>query len=423
MSATCIITLVVLVSVIIIGCTTSINLGLLGLIGAYVCGVLVAGMPAMAVINTWPIALMFQAMCILIFFSFATNNGSLELLANKIVYQFRKVPYLIPLVLFLTLALVAAMGAGAGTIFILAVPVCMVAKKVNMHPVLTALTMISGINSGAWFLTGSDGIMANAGFAPEDLAALGGALSWNYLKTGIAIFVLGYIVFRGWKCTALVVEKPAPFSALQKKTLVVTAIMVLVYVVPTLLSLASDNAVIDLIASKCNVAFIALIFTLIAVLMKIGTFDEAVKSVPWNTFIVVCGMGMLISVCVSVGLIDVLSGVISSNVSDAALPYVLTVIGGVMSLFTATMGVVLPTMYPIINALTATTVVPATLMVSALTLGSGYMGISPFSNMGAMTYNATPEEDKKKMFVSLFVAVAFSLVVILLMIALKIVAA
>ena len=426
MSTACIISLIVLIAIIVIGMVFNINLGLLGIIGAYICGCFLAGMQPMALINTWPITLMFQGMCALMFFSFATNNGALELMATKVVNKFGKMPYLIPVVLYVILAVIAAMGVGAGVVFFMAVPVCIIAKKIHMKPTLTAITMISGINTGAWFITGNDGILASgilasAGFAAEDLSALSVCLGKNYIIAGIFIFILGYIIFGGWKCTALEEQEIADFTPKQKQSLILTFIMVLVYVVPTLLNLIVDNTFVALVAGKLNIAFVAIIFTLIGVLMKLDTFDNAVKSVPWNTFMVVCGMGMMISVCVEVGLIESVSAIISANVSDAILPYVLTITGGVMSLFTATIGVVLPTMYPVINALTATTSVSAGLMISALTLGSGFMGISPFSTMGAMTLNAVEEEDKQSMFVSLFIAVVFSLAVILLLTALHII--
>ncbi len=117
---------------------------------------------------------------------------------------------------------------------------------------------------------------------------------------------------------------------------------------------------------------------------------------------------------------DVLSSFISNNVDPAWVPSVLALSAGCMSLFTATISVVLPTFYPIAFSLAETMSISPALMVSALTIGSGMAGISPFSTMGAVTYSVIGEEDKQKVFVSeiFTVLLAFALVQVCILIGL-----
>ena len=139
---------------------------------------------------------------------------------------------------------------------------------------------------------------------------------------------------------------------------------------------------------------------------------QMIETIPWMALITVGGMGTFINVCAELGVVDVLSSFISNNVPAALVPSVLALSAGCMSLFTATISVVLPTFYPIACTLAQTLSISPSLMVSALTIGSGMAGISPFSTMGAVTYSVIQEEDKQKVFVRQFFTVILAFVVV-----------
>lgn len=413
MTTTCIITLIVLVLAVVIGCAFDINLGVLGVVGAYICGVLIAGMKPRAVMNEWPTVLMFQMIFIVLFYSYAKQNGTLDLMARKIIYLARNHAYLIPIALFLVCALIAALGGGAiSTVIIMCIPVYSVAKETKINPIFAAVIILTGINAGAW-RTGHDGIvatglMASAGFSAEEANLYSNILLKNYIIISVFIFALAYIIFKGWKCRPLTADKPEPFNKKQKINIVLIVIMVLLYVVPMALSVVISNPVINYLSSNLDMAFLGAVFSLLCIVFKLGDTKEVIKSLPWGTLIVVCGMGMLINVCVDVGLVDAMSNYVASNVSEGLMPVLMGLIAGVMSLFTATIAVVLPTFYPFIHSLTETVSISPALLISAVTICSGFTGISPFSLIGAMCYSACEPEDKKKLFVGLIAVAAAS---------------
>lgn len=421
MTTTCIITLIVLVLAVVIGCAFDINLGVLGVVGAYICGVLIAGMPTRAVISEWPTVLMFQMIFIVLFYSYAKMNGTLELLARKIIYLARNHAYLIPVALFLVCALVAALGGGAiSTVIIMCIPVYSVAKQTKINPIFAAIIILTGINAGAW-RTGHDGIvasglMASAGFSSEEVTLYSNILLKNYIIISVFIFAVAYIVFRGWKCSPLTADQPEPFNSKQKINIVLIVVMVLLYVVPMALSVVMSNPVIDYLSARLDMAFLGAVFSLLCIIFNLADTKEVIKSLPWGTLIVVCGMGMLINVCVKVGLVDAMSAYVASNVSERLMPSFMGLISGVMSLFTATIAVVLPTFYPLIYSLSETVNISPALLISAVTICSGFTGISPFSLIGAMCYSACENEDKKKLFVGLIALAAICFVVAIIFI-------
>ena len=72
----------------------------------------------------------------------------------------------------------------------------------------------------------------------------------------------------------------------------------------------------------------------------------------------------------------------------------------------------LPTFYPIAYSLAGSMGISPALMVSAISIGSGMSGISPFSSMGAVTYSVVGEKDKKAIFTSEILTVAIAYLVV-----------
>ena len=117
--------------------------------------------------------------------------------------------------------------------------------------------------------------------------------------------------------------------------------------VPTILGNFIDSAALDFINARLNLFTLACVFTLLCLILKLSDMKQMLDTVPWMALITVGGMGTFIKVCTELGVVDVLSSFISNNVDPAWVPSVLALSAGCMSLFTATISVVLPTFYPI----------------------------------------------------------------------------
>lgn len=417
MSAPCVIALIVLVLIVVIGIRLNINLGVLGLVSAYICGSVIGGLPANSILGMWPISVMTQVICIMLFFGVAMTNGAFKAAADKLIYAGRGAAPLIPLLLYISIFIVAAIGTGSTAVYIMALPIYLVAKQTKMKPGFIPIIIIAGLNAGAWQVFSRDGamaggIMSNAGFATEEAAGMSSKLGINFLITSLILFAVGYVIFQGWKCQALVTEKPEPFTKEQRTTLILVCIFVVIYLVPTILNNFIANDLLTYLNARINLFLLSCVFALICLLLKLSTMKQMIETIPWMALITVGGMGTFINVCTNLGVVDALSTFISGNVSAGMVPSLLAICAGFMSLFTATMTVVLPSFYPLAYSLAANMSVSASLMVSSISIGAAMSGISPFSTMGAVTYSVVGEEDKQKVFISQIFTVALSYIVV-----------
>ncbi|MEG2651165.1 MAG: C4-dicarboxylate ABC transporter, partial [Eubacterium sp.] len=97
-------------------------------------------------------------------------------------------------------------------------------------------------------------------------------------------------------------------------------------------------------------------------------------------------------------------------------PPLISLAAGIMSWFSSTSGVVMPTLIPTIPTILQGlgSAIPPALMVSALTMGSSVAGISPASTGGGLIMAAIAGEeegktlDSNKLFIKLFLTSMFS---------------
>ena len=108
-------------------------------------------------------------------------------------------------------------------------------------------------------------------------------------------------------------------------------------------------------AGKVDVGLVAIIFAVIALLMKLAPQKEAIAKIPWNTIIMIAGAGMLIAVAVKAGTIKMLSAWVGANVPTPLIPLAFSIIAAIMSFFSSTTGVVAPALFPLIPGLAEST--------------------------------------------------------------------
>lgn len=83
-----------------LGYRTKINTGFFGIVFAYIIGTFYLGIKPGDIIKMWPISIFFVILAISLFYNFAMTNGTLEKLAQHMLYRTRKVPKLLPFAIF-----------------------------------------------------------------------------------------------------------------------------------------------------------------------------------------------------------------------------------------------------------------------------------------------------------------------------------
>ncbi|WP_115719620.1 SLC13 family permease [Gallaecimonas mangrovi] len=389
-----------------LGYKTRINIGLYAIAFAYLIGCFVMGMSPNELIKLWPLKIFFIIFSVSLFYSFATINGTLERLAEHLLYRCRNVPHLLPFAIFFIATLIAGLGAGYYTVLAFMAPLTLlICQRTGMSMVVGAMSVNYGALAGANFVASQSGIifrglMTHAGLS-DDQAFLNsaGIFASTFI---IPILVIAVMVFTGKQRktisqSVLDVDTPRPFDAVQKKTLWLTVIMMLVVLVfPIAHLVAPHNAAVTFLNSKINIGLIASIFSVIALVMKLGDERKAIASLPWPTIIMICGVGMLISVAIHAGAIKALGSWIGTSIPVYLVPIVFGIVGAFMSLFASTLGVVTPALFPLVPGIAQSLHIDPMIIFISIVVGAQATSISPFSSGGSLVLAACSSEEKRQ---------------------------
>lgn len=389
-----------------LGYKTKINIGFFTIAFAYLIGCFGMGLKPSEVIKLWPVKIFFIILSVTLFYNFALANGALEKLASHLLYKCRKFPQFLPLAIFFAATIIAGLGAGFYTVLAFMAPITLLlCKKTNMNMIIGGMAANYGALAGANFMTSQSGIifrslMENTGISSQTAFSYSSGIF--VLTLIIPIAVLGIYTLWNRKSNSIVIEdqKPQPFDKKQKQSIFLIILMMsIVLVFPILHLVFPDVKTISFLNSKIDIAFLAITFSLISLLMKLADEKKVIALVPWGTLIMICGVGMLIALGVKLGIITTLSEWLANNVPVWVIPVLLCLISAIMSVFSSTLGVVAPTLFPIVPALALTSGLNPLVLFICIVVGAQSTAISPFSSGGSLIMASAPADiDKTKFF-------------------------
>ncbi|MBA1191042.1 SLC13 family permease [Pseudomonas entomophila] len=392
-----------------LGYKTKINIGLFAIAFAYLIGCYGMGLSPAEVIGLWPLKIFFIIFSVCLFYSFATVNGTLEKLAEHLIYRCRSMPQLLPFAVFFTATAISAMGAGYYTVLAFMAPLTLLlCERTGMSLITGGMAVNYGALSGANFVSSQSGIifrglMTNAGI-PENEAFINAAAIFASTLV-IPLVVISVLVFltghgKAMKASAYTVAMPTPLNREQTITLWLTlAMMVIVLAAPIAHIVFPDSSTVSFINSKMDIGLIASLFSVIALLLKLGDERKAMASVPWGTLIMICGVGMLISVAIKAGTIGLLASWMGNSIAPIMVPIVFGVVAAFMSLFSSTLGVVTPALFPLVPPLATALGLDSMILFAAIVVGAQATSISPFSSGGSLILGScTTEQSRNSLF-------------------------
>ena len=411
---------------IFLGYKTNINTGLFCIVFAYIIGCFVMGLKPKQVIGYWPTSTMFVILSVSLFYNFAAVNGTLEKMSGALLYACRKFPGLLPYALLAVAVILSVMGATYFTVLAFLAPITLViCDESRMDKLTGAVAINCGALAGGNFPTSNLGVifrgLADTAFeASPDVAAVEtfGMEMKIFLFSVLFSLVLVTIFRFGFKENrnigkGVTFKKPAVFTKDQKITLSLMMIMmVVVLIFPLMQILMSGNAAIQYISSKVDVGLVAIVFAVIALLLKLAPQKEALAKIPWNTIVMIAGAGMLIAVAVEAGTIDALSTWIGFNVPKPLVPIAFSIVGAIMSFFSSTTGVVAPALFPLIPNLAASAGLSSSALFACTIIGAQSSAISPFSSGGSLILGSTPKEEDRNMLFNRLLMVAVTISVL-----------
>ncbi|WP_110654153.1 SLC13 family permease [Salinicola halimionae] len=390
---------------IILGYRTRINIGLFAIAFAYLIGCFGLGLSPKEVIAMWPLKIFFIIFSVCLFYSFAIVNGTLEKLAEHLMYRCRHFPHLLPFAIFLAAVVISALGAGYYTVLAFMAPITLLlCERTKLNLIVGAMAVNYGALAGANFVSSQSGIifrtlMTNSGISDNQAFINSFGIFASTMIVPIVV-LSGLILFGRKRGTAMAslehIEHPSPLDRDQRSTLILTLLMMATVLLPPIASLLlPDNGAVTFVNSKVDIGLIASVFSVIALLMKLGDERKAIASLPWGTIIMICGVGMLISVAIKAGTIDLLGSWIGTNIPPVLIPVAFGIVAAFMSLFASTLGVVTPALFPLVPTLAGTLSIDPMIIFIAIVVGAQATSISPFSSGGSLILGSCPTDEAR----------------------------
>src|SRR5215510_4178946 len=285
---------------IIISCVSQINVGFLSIAFAFIIGVLFGGMKAADVAGGFPTSLFLILVGVTLFFSQANVNGTLDKVAKLSVKLARGNIGMIPVIFLVLAAGLASIGAGNIATTALLAPIAMsIAGNLGISGFLMAVVVCCGANAGALSPVAPTGVIANGLLARIGITGQAWPTYFNNLLAEGFVGLAGYFLLGGYKLLGrrttprmerledALVGDEGPLTWQQKLTVTVIAILVL-----------------NVSFFKLDVGMGAFIGAVLITLCRASDEEKAVKAMPWNFILMVCGVTVLISILEKKGGMD-----------------------------------------------------------------------------------------------------------------------
>lgn len=380
-----ILSLIALLVAIALSMATKLNVGVMAMAFAWLIGTYVAGFRPEQVAAGFPSNLFLTLAGVTLLFALADANGTLERLARRAVGLARGSTRLIPLILFFVAFLLASVGPGALITVALLIPMAMaVSTHAGVPRFLTALVICNGANAGNLSPISAIGIVANTKMAEAGVGGHEGKVWFFNFAAHLVVTLLAYLALGGWRLPAANVgDRSAPADAFDRKHWITVGVIA--------------AWVAGVVGFQMSVGLAAFLAASILVLLAVADEAAAMRRVPWGVIIMVSGITVLISVLEKTGGLDLFTSMLAKLASPATVNGVVAFVTGLISSWSSTAGVVLPTFLPTVPGLVEKVGGGDPLAVAlSINVGSAMVDVSPLSTSGALCVAAVSDPAEAK---------------------------
>jgi di/tricarboxylate transporter len=385
------ISLAALVLALVISCTSSVNIGFLAIVLAWIVGTYLGGIPLPQVIAGFPTSLFLTLVGITLLFTQAQVNGTLDRLARPAIRLCRGNAGLVPMMFFVLTAVMSSIGPGNIAATALMAPLGMAAAgRYGISPFLMGIMIANGASAGSVSPIAPTGIIVNDIAADIGLPDRQWAIYVNNLIAHAVVAFSGYLLLGGWRLFSRAkrstlatdagtqtndLDSPdPPFTWGQQLTMaVIVALM------------------ISVIFLKLNVGMVA--FAGAVLLTFTGVVDEAaaVRQMPWKAIMMVCGVMTLVAILGQTGGLALFTDFLARVATPASATAVTAFFTGFISIYSSTTAVVLPAFLPMVPGLIERIGGGDPMaLVSSMVVGGHLVDLSPVSTLGALCMAAAP---------------------------------
>ncbi|WP_461880713.1 SLC13 family permease [Fusicatenibacter sp.] len=404
-----VISLVLLLAAIVIGFVRNVNVGILSIGFAMILTLLFPDtLSTKDVVSGFSTSLFVQMVGVTYLFAIINGNGTLELLAKKIV---NKVPArMIPFVMFLIGMVLSAVGPGSipclAIIPVIAIPISISA---GINPIMTAIIGDMGAMAGRMSPLTPEAAVVRGLMEEQNLNGNTVPIMICTIVTTLICAALVYIYYRGWK-----VEKP--MQADEKEVLPKFTWQQMASIAGLLL------LAFGVLVLSWNVGLTGFLIGSVLCILGCGKEKKAIAGVPWNVIIMVLGVGILMNVISLSGGVDLLVSALEKVMGEKSAAPVIALLAGIMSFFSSGLGVVFPTLVPICGGLASGIGADGVYLVAMVVIGGTIAGYTPISTTGALIMAGVAQQKdseerfpQNKMFLELFAVSFINLAVLAVM--------
>jgi di/tricarboxylate transporter len=370
----------------LLSCVTPINVGLISIAFAFLVGVVFGGMRLSEVAAGFPSSLFLVLLGVTLLFSQARVNGTLDQIARRSVRLVGGKPGFVPLVFFGLGAVLASIGAGNIAATAMLAPIAMtIAGRAGISAFLMTVMVATGANSGGLSPFAPTGIIANGLMARIGITDVAWPTFFNNFLAQGFVGIGGYLLLGGAKLIARGGSTSAEEAAetllswQQKLTLALVA-----------------SWIASAVWLKVDVGMGAFIAAAILTLTRAADEERAVKEVPWNTIIMVCGVTVLIAILEKTGGMSLFTSLLARFSTPTSITGVIAFVTGLISVYSSSSGVVLPAFLPTVPGLIENLGGGDPIAIaSSINVGAHLVDVSPLSTLGALCIASAPASENR----------------------------
>ena len=367
--------LIALLVAIALSLTSRINVGVVAMAFAWMIGVGLAGQKPDQIAGGFPSSLFLTLVGVTLLFSLAETNGTLERLAHRAVRMAGGSARLIPIVFFLIALVLSSIGPGAISSVALVIPLAMViATRAGVPRFLTALVVANGANAGNLSPISAVGVIANTKIAEAGLGRHETKVWLANLIAHVVVSAAAYVMLGGFRLPSAAAspdEHSREGATLDRAQWITIGVIV--------------AWIIAVVVFRMSVGFAAFVAAAIVVLGSATDESTAIKRMPWGVIVMVCGVTVLIALLEKTGGMELFTSLLARLASPSSVNGVVAFVTGLISSWSSTSGVVLPTFLPAIPSLVAKVGGGDPLAVAlSIDVGGSMVDVSPLSTLGAL---------------------------------------
>ena len=420
-----IIALLIFVALFAIGAVRGVQIGVLMLVGAAGTGLLFTDMVVDDIVAEFPLDIMILLAGVTYFFAIAQENGTVDKIIDWALERVGSSAVLLPAVFFVITGCIAAMGAPLAGLVMM--PVGMqVARKYGVDYALMGLAICFAIGAGGFAPTSLYGIVTystahDAGIDLSPFLLFGIAVVVYLVMLVVAYFMYGRSLFskttvkaaahaeagarvsRGSASASSVAfgeddEDEALFDssttdeAGESSPFTFVQILTVIFMV----GLIGTVVVLAALGQEPDIGLLCFMFGAVLALVDPKTGKAAIPKIDWPTVLLVGGIITFVGVLQNMGAVDLLGEGAEAIGSPLIAAFVLCIVGGLVSAFASTTGI-LAALVPLALPLIAAGGVPGWALIAALGVCSAVVDVSPFSTLGATVVATAPVEDKPRL--------------------------